>query len=68
VSLFRLGKGQSLASIPATTAENNTIFEIDKELEAAFDAASQEQEETGVISDESKQHSLELFAELGKKG
>jgi len=55
-----------MASIPAT-AENNTLFEIDKELEAAFDAASQEQEETGGISEETKQHCLDLFAELGKK-
>jgi hypothetical protein len=55
-----------MASIPAT-AENNTLFEIDKELEAAFDAASQEQEETGAISEETKQHCLDLFAELGKK-
>jgi len=55
-----------MASIPAT-AENNTLFEIDKELEAAFDAASQEQEQTGAISEETKQHCLDLFAELGKK-
>jgi len=55
-----------MASIPAT-AENNTLFEVDKELEAAFDAASQEQEETGAISEETKQHCLDLFAELGKK-
>ena len=55
-----------MASIPAT-AENNTIFEIDKELEAAFDAAIQEQEETGAISEETKQHCLDLFAEFGKK-
>ena len=55
-----------MASIPAT-AENNTLFEIDNELEAAFDAASQEQEETGAISEETKQHCLDLFAELGKK-
>ena len=56
-----------MASIPATTAENNTLFEIDKELEAAFDAASQEREETGAISDETQQRCLDLFAELGKK-
>jgi hypothetical protein len=56
-----------MASTPATTAENNTLFEIDKELEVAFDAASQEQEETGVISDETQQRCLDLFAELGKK-
>jgi len=56
-----------MASTRATSAENNTLFEIDKELEAAFDAASQEQEETGAISDETQQRCLDLFAELGKK-
>lgn len=49
------------------TAENASLFEIDKELEAAFDTASQEQEQTGAISDETKQRCLDLFAELGKK-
>jgi hypothetical protein len=56
-----------MASTPTITAENNTLFEIDQELEAAFDAASQEQEETGAISDENQQRCLDLFAELGKK-
>jgi hypothetical protein len=56
-----------MASTPTITAENNTLFEIDQELEAAFDAASQEQEETGAVSDDTQQHCLELFAELGKK-
>ena len=56
-----------MASTPATTAESNSLFEIDKELEAAFDAASQEQEQTGAISDDTKQRCLDLFAELGKK-
>jgi hypothetical protein len=55
-----------MESIPAT-AENNTLFEIDQELEAAFETASQEQEETGAISEEAKQQCLNLFAELGKK-
>lgn len=55
-----------MASTPAT-AENSTLFEIDKELEAAFDAASQEQEQTGAISDDTKQRCQDLFAELGKK-
>ena len=49
------------------TAENASLFEIDKELEAAFEAATQEQEQTGGVSDETKQHCLDLFAELGKK-
>ena len=41
-----------MASTTATTAENNTLFEIDEELEAKFDAATQEQEQTGVISED----------------
>jgi hypothetical protein len=49
------------------TAENTTLFEIDQELEATFDAATQEQEETGAMSDDTQQHCLDLFAELGKK-
>ncbi len=60
-------KGVEMASTPATTAANNTLFEIDAELEAQFDAATQEQEQTGVISEETNQHCLDLFAELGKK-
>ena len=56
-----------MASARATTAENNTLFEIDAELEAQFDAATQEQEQMRVISDETKQRCLDLFAELGKK-
>jgi hypothetical protein len=56
-----------MASTPATTAESNTLFEIDEELEATFDTAAQEQEQTGAISDETKQRCLDLFAELGKK-
>jgi len=34
-----------MVSAPATTAEDNTLFEIDEELEARFDAATQEQED-----------------------
>jgi hypothetical protein len=56
-----------MASTTATTAENNTLFEIDAELEAKFDAATQEQEQTGVISEDTKQRCLDLFSELGKK-
>ena len=56
-----------MASTPATTAENNTLFEIDAELEAQFDAATEEEEQTGVISEETKQRCLDLFGELGKK-
>lgn len=56
-----------MASTPAMTAANASLFEIDKELEAAFDAATQEQEQTGIISEETQQRCLDLFAELGKK-
>jgi Siphovirus Gp157 len=56
-----------MASTSTITAENNTLFEIDQELEAAFDAASQEQEETGALRGDTQQHCLDLFAELGKK-
>lgn len=56
-----------MASTPTITAENATLFEIDAELEAAFDAVTEEQERTGAISEETKQHCIQLFAELGKK-
>ena len=49
------------------TAENGSLFEIDEDLEAAFDKASQEQEQTGAISEETQHRCLDLFAELGKK-
>jgi hypothetical protein len=44
-----------MASILAIRAENNTLFEIDTELEAEFEAATNEEEQTGVISEEAKQ-------------
>jgi len=56
-----------MASISAIRAENNTLFQIDAELEAQFEAATNEEEQTGVISEEAKQRCLDLFAELGKK-
>lgn len=56
-----------MASISAIRAENNTLFEIDTGLEAQFEAATNEEEQTGVISEEAKQRCLDLFAELGKK-
>jgi hypothetical protein len=56
-----------MASISTIRAENNTLFEIDAELEAQFEAATNEEEQTGVISEEAKQRCLDLFAELGKK-
>ncbi len=60
-------QGPRMASISAIRAENNTLFEIDTELEAQFEAATNEEEQTGVISEEAKQRCLDLFAELGKK-
>jgi hypothetical protein len=56
-----------MATITTITAENSSLFEIDKELEAAFDAASEEQERTGALSDETRQRCTDLFGELGKK-
>jgi hypothetical protein len=56
-----------MSSTITTTAENNSLFEIDKELETAFDAASEEQERTGTLTEETRQRCLELFAQLGKK-
>jgi outer membrane murein-binding lipoprotein Lpp len=56
-----------MTSISAIRAENNTLFEIYTELEAQFEAATNEEEQTGVISEEAKQRCLDLFAELGKK-
>jgi outer membrane murein-binding lipoprotein Lpp len=56
-----------MASISAIRAENSTLFEIDAELEAQFEAATNEEEQTGVISEEAKQSCLDLFAELGRK-
>lgn len=55
-----------MTSVPAT-AEDNSLFEIDAELEEQFDEATQGEVETGVISEEGKQRCLDLFAEVGKK-
>jgi hypothetical protein len=60
-------KGPRMASISAIRAENNTLFEIDAELEAQFDAATKEQNQTGAIGEEAKRRCLDLFAELSKK-
>ena len=49
------------------TAQNCSLFEIDAELEAAFDQMQEEREITGDISDESRERCAQLFAELGKK-
>ena len=51
----------------ALTAQNCSLFEIDTELEAAFDQLQEEREITGNISDESRERCIRLFAELGKK-
>ena len=56
-----------MATTSPTNAENSSLFEIDQELETAFEAASQEQEETGEVSEETRERCLVLFAELGKK-
>ena len=49
------------------TAQNCSLFEIDAELEAAFEQMQEEREITGNISDEAREHCMQLFAELGKK-
>ena len=51
----------------AVIAQNCSLFEIDAELEAAFDQMQEERAITGDISDESRQRCLQLFAELGRK-
>jgi hypothetical protein len=51
----------------ALTAQNCSLFEIDAELEAAFDQMQEEREITGTISDESRERCAQLFGELGKK-
>ena len=56
-----------MESISTASAENASLFEIDKELEAAFDAASLEEEQVGAITEATKQRCLDLFAELGNK-
>ena len=49
------------------TAQNCSLFEIDAELEEAFDQLQEEREITGTISNQSRERSVQLFAELGKK-
>ena len=51
----------------ALTAQSCSLFEIDAELEEAFDQLQEEREITGTISNESRERSVQLFAELGKK-
>jgi hypothetical protein len=54
-------------NISTLTAHNSNLFEIDAELEAAFDQMHEEREITGNISDESRERCAQLFGELGKK-
>jgi vacuolar-type H+-ATPase subunit I/STV1 len=49
------------------TAQSCSLFEIDAELEEAFDQLQEERDMTGMISDESRERCTQLFAELGKK-
>jgi hypothetical protein len=51
----------------ALIAQNCSLFEIDTELEAAFDQMQKEREITGNISDASRQRCVQLFAQLGSK-
>jgi hypothetical protein len=61
-----LNRGPNM-NTTAITAHSSSLFEIDAELEAAFDQMQEEREITGDISDESRQRCLQLFAELGRK-
>ena len=45
------------------TAQNCSLFEIDAGLEEAFDQLQEEREITGTISNESRQRSVQLFAD-----
>ena len=54
-------------NISTLTAHNSNLFEIDAELEAAFDQLQEEREITGNISDESRERCAQLFSELGTK-
>jgi hypothetical protein len=49
------------------TSQSCSLFEIDAELEEAFDQLQEERDMTGMISGESRKRCTLLFAELGKK-
>jgi hypothetical protein len=49
------------------TAQNGSLFEIDADLEEAFDQLQGERDSTGMINDESRDRCTQLFAELCKK-
>ncbi len=51
----------------AISAEGSSLFEIDKELESAFEAAMEEEAQAGAISEDTKQRCTDLFSEFGKK-
>ena len=51
----------------ALTAQSCSLFEIDAQLEAAFDQMQEEREMSGNISDESRERCVQLFGEFGKK-
>jgi hypothetical protein len=49
------------------TSTSASLFEIDAELEAAFETYQEECEATGDASEETKNRCIDLFAEMGKK-
>ena len=49
------------------STQNCSLFEIDAELEEAFDQLQEQREITGSITDEARNRCVQLFAELGKK-
>jgi len=51
----------------SVTATSASLFEIDAELEAAFEAYQEECEAAGDASEETKNRCIGLFAEMGKK-
>ena len=51
----------------SVTAQNCSLFEIDAELEEAFDQLQEEREITGTISYESRERSVQLFANSARR-
>ena len=49
------------------SAPSCSLFEIDADLEEAFDQLQEERDITGSVSDISRERCVQLFAELGKK-
>jgi hypothetical protein len=54
-------------STKSVNAQNCSLFEIDAELEDAFDQMQEERDTTGSVRDVSRERCVQLFAELGKK-